>query len=77
MQEDVQQVVAERRVAPEAVLDPEGGMKDRIVLLGRVDVRPDAGKAGKGAKVGTCDVARVVPEQGPVERGPIAGQHKA
>ena len=42
VQEDVHQVIAERRVAPQLVLDPEGAERQRVVLLRGKDVEPDA-----------------------------------
>jgi len=42
VQDDRDEVVAERGVAPEAVLDPERGVGDGIVLLRRAQVEPDA-----------------------------------
>jgi hypothetical protein len=46
VQHDVDEMVAEGRIAPQTMHEPEGGMGDRVVLLCRADVEPDAPQAG-------------------------------
>lgn len=59
VQSEVRQVVAKHRVAPQSVLDPEGSVKDRIVLLRGPQVGPDAPEAMERPNSGlvTCAVS--------------------
>ena len=64
VKEDVDEMVAERGVAPEEVFEPERGVEERVVLLGCAGLGPDADEAGEGAKFGARDVAGlVVPDE--------------
>jgi hypothetical protein len=75
VQEDVDQMIAGRPVAPQAVLDPECRVQQRIVLLGSADVGPDARKTGHGLKFGLCDVPGfVVPDEIGRERGKVCDE---
>jgi hypothetical protein len=47
VQADVDEVIAERGVAKETMQDPEGRMRDRVVLLRGTDFEPDAPEAVK------------------------------
>ena len=55
VKEDVDEMVAERGVAPEAVFEPERGVEERVVLLGCAGLGPDADEAGDRAKFGARD----------------------
>ena len=72
VQDDVDQVVAERLVAPEAVFDPECAVQDRIILLGGAEFEPDAPEAMQAAQSLLGHVSLVVPKQGAVQRRPIS-----
>ena len=63
MQRDVREVVADGVVAPQARLDPERGVEERIVLLGGAELEPDALEAVESAERGARDVRVVVPEK--------------
>jgi hypothetical protein len=42
MQQYIEQVIAENGVTPEAMLHPEGRVKERIILLRGARFQPDA-----------------------------------
>src|ERR1035438_9288469 len=54
------------------MLNPEGAMEDRIILLGGVEIEPDASKSGNGLQVLASDVCLIVPDEAPPQGGPIA-----
>jgi hypothetical protein len=59
----VREVIAENAGAPEAMFDPERGVKERVVLLSRAEIKPDAPQPAERLQVRPGDVRRVVPEQ--------------
>jgi hypothetical protein len=61
MQKQIDDVIASGRIAPKPLLEPEGGMKKRIVLLGRPWHEPDSPKAIEGAQFWTPDMGLVIP----------------
>lgn len=68
-------MVAQRHVAPEAVLHPEGGVEDRIVLLRRSHFEPDAAQPCEGLQLRLGDMARlVVPDEIPAQSGLVNDQ---
>ena len=72
MEQDVDEMVAERGIAPEPVFKPERGVQERVVLLGCAGLSPDADEALEGAKFGARDVAGlVVPDESGTQCGPI------
>ncbi len=62
VERDVDEVVPERVVAPEPVLDPEGGVGERVVLLGRPELEPDSPEPVERLQLRTRHVRGVVPE---------------
>src|SRR5690606_21477173 len=74
VQEDVEEVVAERGIAPEFVFEPERGMEERVVLLGGADFEPDADEAAERLQVGAGDVAGVVPDEAGGKGGPVGDE---
>src|SRR5262249_46792212 len=57
---------------PQPVLEPKRGMQDRIILLRRADLEPDAAEAGERLQFGPRDVARlIIPDEIAVQRGLI------
>jgi hypothetical protein len=74
MEEDRDEVVPKRRVAPEPMLQPEGGVDDRVVLLGRARLEPDAAEAVERTEGGRGEVLLVVPEQSAVPGGVVGGE---
>jgi hypothetical protein len=62
---DIGQMVAQGRVAPESVLDPECTVEERVVLLGRSGLKPDPPESVQGAQVRSGDVPVVVPDLPP------------
>ena len=77
VQHDVHEVVAEHGVAPEARLDPERAVQERIVLLRGAEFGPDAAQSVERAERGLRDVRVVVPDVVAEERGPVDGEGQA
>src|SRR4051794_12274246 len=67
-------MVTEGRVAPEPVLDPKRAVEDRVILLRRREVRPDAREAGARLQLGRGEVGLIVPEAAAVEGRPVAAE---
>ena len=63
VQGHVEEVVADRRVPPHPVLDPEGRMQQGIILLGRADLEPDPSEPGQGAQRRRRHVVAVIPDE--------------
>ena len=63
-------------VAPQSVLDPEGAVQDRIILLGRMHVGPDAAEPSQRAQVRPRDMGLIIPQQAAAQRGPVTRQHE-
>ena len=74
MQSNVDEMIAGHRVPPESVLDPESAMQQRVVLLGRTQVKPDAPKALHRLQIGAGDVRRIVPQTRPIQSRSIGNQ---
>ena len=66
VQDDVHQVIAQRGVAPQLVLDPEGGVQQRIILLRGPQVEPDAVQSVPRAQFGAGHVRVIVPDESAV-----------
>src|SRR3954468_15435488 len=62
-------MVGKGRIAPYPMLDPEGRMRQRIVLLRCTEVEPDARQAMNRLKLGAGDVLVIVPQQPTVPGG--------
>src|SRR5579862_2005194 len=58
-------------VAPQSMLEPEGGVEQRIVLLRCADLKPDTGEAGERLQFGRRDVRIVVPKDSAAQRRKI------
>src|SRR2546425_184124 len=58
----VHRVIAQRGGSPQPVLDPEGGMHERVILLGGFQVEPDTREAVPGSEIGVGYVGPVIPE---------------
>ena len=70
-------MVRQHGVAPERVLDPENGVDERIVLLGRAELGPDLHQTLPRAQLRLCDVSVVVPDRLPIPGGQIGkGRHR-
>ena len=76
VQRDVRQMVAEERVSPQPMLEPERGVQQRIVLLRRADLGPDAPQTPKRTQVRRRDVAGVVPQRATVECRKIRDENR-
>ena len=63
MEADVDEMVGKCRITPDAMLNPEGRMRDGVVLLRCAEVEPDARQAMKGLQFRAGDVLVVVPQQ--------------
>ena len=71
MQNEVYQMIAERGIAPQLVLDPERAVQHRVVLDGGPHVEPGAVQSLPGAEFGARDVDVVVPEESALPGGLI------
>ncbi len=76
VQQNIHQVIAERGVAPQPVLDPEGTVQHRVILQRGAHVEPDPPQSIPGSQVGQGDVLVVVPKNPALPRGPIDRQHR-
>ena len=70
--QNIGEMIAERCVAPQPVLDPERGVKQRVVLLGGMGVGPDPPQSRAGLQLGPGDMGAVIPDQPSVEGRPVA-----
>lgn len=68
MQEDVDEVIREKRVIPQERLQPESRMDDRVVLLRRSGLEPDSREPVPRAQSRPRHVAIVIPQQRAVQR---------
>jgi hypothetical protein len=75
MQRQICQMVAERGIAPETVLDPEQRMQQRIILLGNAWFGPDAPQTGHRTQRGRSQMGVVVPDEARPPDRLIGGQH--
>jgi len=50
VQRNIEEVIAENRVAPDCVLDPESAVQERVILLGGSGDRPDTPEAMQRAE---------------------------
>ena len=71
--EDVDQVVAERRVTPTSVLDPKHTMQQGVVLLRRVQVRPDLPQTVQRSQLRSGNVCIIIPNES-TSPGRLVGQ---
>ena len=69
MQQHIEQMIAERGVAPQPVFDPKRRMQHRVELLGGAELKPDASQPGPRAQVRPGDVAGVIPKEPARQRG--------
>jgi len=74
MQQDVRQVIVQHGATPQPMLDPEGGVKQGIILLSRSQLEPNSREAVKGTELRPCDVRGIVPNQPATKRRPISQQ---
>ncbi len=63
VQRQIHQVVSQRMIAPELVLDPKGAVQQRIVLLRRPHVEPDSSQTRWRAQVRPGNVRIIVPDE--------------
>jgi hypothetical protein len=63
VQKDIRQMVTHHRVAPQPMLHPERGVQQRIILLGRTHLAPDAFQACGRLHIRLGNVKIVVPEE--------------
>ncbi len=63
VQQDVEQMITDDSVAPDAVLQPEGAVEQRIVLLGCAEVKPDAPEPFQRLHGGPREMSVVIPER--------------
>ena len=77
MQQNIGKMVAERSVAPQPVLDPKCAVKQRIVLLGGMNVRPHLPQSGKRPEFGPRDMGIVIPDESALESGQIGDERRA
>ena len=73
VQEDVHQVIAERRIAPEFLFDPEDAVQQGIVLLRGPGFKPDPMQPIQASQRRGSHVALVVPDKAAVPCG-LVGQ---
>lgn len=73
---DVDEMVAEGRIAPETMHEPEGRMRDGVILLCRADVEPDAPQSGGRLEVGPRQMCVVVPQHPAVPRRMVRDQRR-
>ena len=76
VQPNVHQVVAERRVAPQLVLDPEGAVQQRVILLRGPEVEPDPVQSLPGTQFGAGYVRLVVPDESALPGRLINQEHR-
>ena len=76
MQRDIEQVIPERRIAPDAVLQPEGAPRHRVVLLRRAGLEPDPPKAVERAQAGARDVGVIIPDETGAKHGLVRDQRR-
>ena len=74
VQEDVDQVVAEGRISPEPMLDPEGGVDQGVVLCGRPELEPDPPQPLHRTQGDRGHVALVVPDHPALPGRVVSGQ---
>ena len=77
VEHDVREMVAEKCVPPEPMLQPERGVQQRIILLRRAQLGPDAPQAAERAQLGHRDVTEVVPERTAVQRRMVGDERRA
>ena len=68
VEEHVDQMIAEGGVAEDPVLKPEKTVEQRIILLRRGEVGPDAHQPGDGTQLGLGHEAIVVPDEARPQR---------
>jgi hypothetical protein len=74
--QDVDEVIAGHGVAPEPVLDPEGRVQERVVLLGGAEVRPDPREPAQRTKIRPRQVRVVVPLELARGRGQVGEEDR-
>src|SRR5579871_3805930 len=71
VQEEIDPMITGGGRAPQAKLQPECAVQQRIILLGRSELRPDAPQSVEGVQRLRADVPIVVPQKSAAERGGI------
>ncbi len=73
MQQKIIHVISQRARGPEVILDPEGGVRQGIILrLGFERLEPDSLQTGRGAELKVLlDIAIVVPDEAVFQDGKI------
>ena len=64
-------MVAENRIPPHAVFEPERCVQQRVILRDRADLEPDSPQAVQRGELRAGHVAIVVPKQCSVEGGQV------
>src|ERR1017187_10134685 len=67
-------MVTQHGIAPGTMLQPEGSVQERIVLLGRSQVGPYPPQTVQGLEAGPGHVAAIVPEQASMQRRQVSEQ---
>ena len=76
VQQDIHQVIAERRVSPQFVFDPKGAVHQGIVLLRGAHLEPDPVQAVPRAEIGARHVRVVVPYRAAAPGRPIGQKNR-
>ena len=76
MQENVDQMVARRGIAPEFLFHPSDAENQRIILLGGAGLKPDPLQAVPGLQGRPYLMGRIVPNRFPVPRGLVGQEHR-
>src|SRR5687767_8703862 len=76
MQENVEEVIAWRPVAPQLVFQPESSVQKGIILLRRTRFKPDPPEAEARTQFGARDVVAIVPDEPALQRGQIREQRR-
>src|SRR5262245_36495054 len=75
VQPDIDEVITGRLVAEEAMLDPEGRVRERVVLLRRAELRPDAPESADRLQLRPRHVMVIVPQHAAVPDGLVSERH--
>ncbi len=70
-------MITEDAVSPEPVFGPKGGVKQRVILLGGSQFKPDFPQTMKRLQCRAGHVAAVIPEHSAIQRREISCDHGA
>ena len=76
MQQDVEQMVTEGRVAPEPVLHPKDTVHQRIVLLGGTRLDPGTEQTREGMEFRSGKMSLIIPDRLAVPGGSVGQQRR-